>query len=168
MITDAVRSAMIQRVLEHEGGYANHPTDPGGETMYGITVATARRHGYRGKMRDLPLATAVAIFRDDYWHAVRGDALPPAVAFQAFDACVNSGPGNAIRWLQRAAGVADDGIIGPRTLAAVAAAPAYAVVLAMNAERLSFLTMLSTWGKFGAGWSRRIAGNLRYAVEDLA
>jgi lysozyme family protein len=82
------------------------------------------------------------------------------------DAAVNHGIGNAIRWLQRAADLADDGIVGPRTLARVGDCDAADLVLRFNAERLDFYTKLSTWGTFGKGWARRVAGNLRHAAED--
>lgn len=157
----------IDRVLTSEGGYTNHSADPGGKTMYGITEAVARRHGYTGEMHRLPLTTAKDIYKKDYWGRVQGDSLPPSVAFHALDAAVNHGPGQAIRWLQRAAGVADDGKIGAVTLAAVRAMPAVDVVLLFNAERLHFYTKLSTWPSFGKGWCRRLAENLRYSATDL-
>lgn len=157
----------IDRVLKSEGGYVHHAADPGGKTMYGITEAVARRHGYTGAMHMLPLETAKAIYRADYWNRVYGDSLPPSVAFHALDAAVNHGPGQAIRWLQRAAGAADDGQMGPVTLAKVKDMAAVDVVLLFNAERLHFYTKLSTWSSFGKGWVRRCAENLRYSAEDL-
>lgn len=108
----------FDRLLGHEGGYSFHPSDPGGETMWGVTVAVARAHGYRGKMVDLPRDTAKTIYRASYWDAVRADLLPAVIRFDVFDGAYNSGPGQSIRWLQRAAGVADDGEIGPITVAA--------------------------------------------------
>lgn len=156
----------VERVLAHEGGYVNHPSDPGGATNYGITQRVAREWGYTGHMRDLPRATAVQIYRKQYWDTVRGDDLPFAVAFQVFDAAVNHGVGNATRWLQRAAGVKDDGKIGPVTLAAVRAIPPAALVLAFNEIRLKFYASLSTFGTFGRGWSRRLADNLRLGAGD--
>lgn len=157
----------IDRVLKSEGGYVNHAADPGGKTMYGITEVVARRHGYTGAMYMLPLETAKAIYKKDYWERVYGDSLPPSVAFHALDAAVNHGPGQAIRWIQRAVGVADDGQMGSVTLAAVRAMPAVDVVLLFNAERLQFYTKLSTWPSFGKGWTRRVADNLKYSAEDL-
>lgn len=147
-------------LLGHEGGYSNHPSDPGGETMWGITARVARRHGYTGEMRDLPLELAKAIYRDDYWAPVRADELPPAIRFDVFDAAVNSGARTAVRWLQEAAGVRADGILGPVTLAAVQADSA-ALLARFNGIRLSFMTDLATWPAFGRGWARRIASNLR-------
>ena len=90
------------------------------------------------------------------------------MAFQIFDGVVNSGIGQAVRWLQRAVGVADDGKLGPITLNAVSAAPVGSVVLAFNAERLQFMTNLSTWPSFGKGWARRIAENLKKGASDGA
>lgn len=155
------------RIVKHEGGYVNNPKDPGGETMYGITKRVARAHGYTGSMRNLPLATAEAIAQQSYWDAIQGDKLPAAVAWQVVDAAYNHGNRQAVKFLQRAIGANDDGIIGPRTLAAVEALDGNKIVLLFLAERLQFFTNLRTWGTFGKGWSRRIVGNLRYAAEDL-
>lgn len=157
----------IDRILKHEGGYVNHPSDPGGATKYGITEAVARKHGYTEHMSYLPLALAKAIYKTDYWTRIKGDSLPPAVGFHVLDAAVNHGVGNSIRWLQRSVGVADDGSIGPVTLSAVRTKAAIDVVLLFNAERLSFYTKLSTWSSFGKGWVRRVADNLKYSAEDL-
>ena len=159
---------IIERILAHEGGYVDHPRDPGGATNFGITERVARATGYRGHMRNLPRETAVAIYHTHYWDSVQGDKLPDAVAFQVVDAAVNHGVGNAVRWLQRAAGVANDGIIGPVTLAAVRKADPADIVLLFNAIRLEFYASLSTFPTFGRGWTRRVAGNLRLAAEDGA
>lgn len=157
----------FDRLIGHEGGYSNHPDDPGGETMWGVTIAVARANGYSGRMRDMPREVAKAIYRAQYWTKVQADAMPFAVAFQVFDAAVNHGTGQAAKFLQRAVGVADDGIIGPKTLAAVAARGAASILLAFNAEREQFYTDLKTWPSFGKGWSRRVVANLRYAAGDL-
>lgn len=157
---------LIGRVLAHEGGYVDHPKDPGGATNFGITERVAREWGYKGHMRDLPREVAVAIYRQRYWERVQGDKLPDAVAFQVLDAAVNHGTGNAIRWLQKAAGVAEDGSIGPVTLAAVRKADQDDLVLMFNAIRLDFYTSLTTFATFGRGWTRRVAANLRLAAQD--
>lgn len=157
----------VKRVLEHEGGYSHHRRDPGGATNYGITKRVARLHGYTGDMRDFPVEKAIEIYRKDYWMAVRGDELPPATAWQVFDAAVNSGPRKAIHWLQGAVGVIQDGIIGPRTMAAVKAKGDAKTAVAILAERLDFMTDLNTWDVFGKGWARRIADNIRYAAGDM-
>lgn len=157
---------LIGRVLAHEGGYVDHKSDPGGATNFGITERVAREWGYKGHMRDLPREVAVAIYRKQYWERVQGDKLPDAVAFQVLDAAVNHGTGNAIRWLQKAAGVAEDGSIGPVTLAAVRKADPDDLVLMFNAIRLDFYTSLTTFATFGRGWTRRVAANLRLAAQD--
>ena len=153
---------MIERVLSHEGGYVNNPADPGGETQWGI----AKRSYPQLDIRRLTRAAAIEIYRADFWARVQGDKLHPAVAYQALDAAVNHGIGNAVRWLQRAAGVADDGAIGPVTIAALARHDPADLVLLFNAERLAFYTKLSTWPVFGKGWINRVAGNLRYGAAD--
>ena len=149
--------AAFKALIDHEGGYVNHPKDPGGETQFGTT----KRSYPHLNIRDLTLDDARAIYRRDFWDRLQCDALPLAARFQVFDAAVNSGPGNAARWLQAAAGVAQDGIIGPATRQAVDAMHPAALVARFNAARLLFMTSLSTWPTFSRGWARRIAANLQ-------
>jgi lysozyme family protein len=156
----------FDRLIGHEGGYANHPADPGGETMWGVTKRVAVAYGYTGEMRDLPRETAKHIAKLLYWDAANCDALLPAIAWQVFDTAYNSGVETALRLLQRAAGVADDGHVGPVTMAAISALPITDLLARYNGERLDFMTRLSTWPSFGKGWARRIANNLRYEAED--
>ena len=144
-------------LLRHEGGFSDHAADPGGKTRFGITEAVAREAGYRGDMRELPLDLAKRIYKDRYWDAVRAEELPEAIRYVVFDAAVNSGPRQAILWLQRAVGVKDDGIIGPVTLAAVRAADPEQLVRRMLAQRLRFMAGLPNWPAFGRGWAQRIA-----------
>ena len=153
---------LVERVLSHEGGYVNDPRDPGQETRWGIS----KRAYPHLDIRNLTRAQAVDIYRRDFWQRVRGDELPREFAFQALDAAVNHGIGNAVRWMQRAAGVADDGVIGPVTLAAVQRAQAADLVLRFNAERLRFYAKLTTFATFGRGWVNRVAGNLEHAAAD--
>lgn len=147
-------------LLGNEGGYSNNPADPGGETMYGITARVARAHGYEGPMRNLPLLNAQSIAKTEYWDCCRCDELPPAVAFQVFDACYNSGYERAAQWLQQAAGVYVDNHIGPLTVQAVQRADPDKIIMRFDAYRLDFLASLNTWPNFGKGWARRIANNL--------
>lgn len=153
----------FEKLIGHEGGYSNHPDDKGGETMHGVTIKVARAHGYTGAMRDLPLAKAKEVYRAAYWDAVRADDLPEAVRFDVFDASVNSGPGQAIRFLQRATGSTDDGRLGPQTMRAVKAMDPQLLDKRLNGYRLRFMTELKVWPSFGRGWAARIATNL---IED--
>lgn len=148
-------------LLGHEGGYSNHPNDPGGETMWGITRRVALKEGYTGDMHVLPKELAKDIYRRKYWDAVKADSLPDALRFSVFDAAVNSGVQQAVRWLQVAVDVVDDGVLGPMTLQAAQRANGHRTAVKLNAERLDFMTSLPTWGQFGRGWARRIVGNLR-------
>ena len=147
--------AAFDVLVKHEGDFSAHKSDPGGQTRYGITEAVARRVGYRGDMRELPLDLAKRIYREDYWNAVRAEQLPPAVRYAVFDAAVNSGPAQSVRWLQRALGVTDDGVIGPQTLSAANQANPDALRARLVAQRLRFMTNLDTFGTFGRGWTRR-------------
>lgn len=149
----------FDRLIGNEGGYSFNAADPGGETMWGITARVARANGYTGDMRSLPRDKAKDIAKACYWNPCQCDALPDFARFDLFDAAYNSGTGQAIKWLQRAAGAVDDGAMGPGTIAAVAAAGPM-VSARFNGLRLQFMTNLSTWPQFGKGWARRIAGNL--------
>ncbi len=153
---------LVDRVLSHEGGYVNDPNDPGGETKWGIS----KRSYPHLNIKDLTRQDAIAIYQRDFWQRVQGDKLPVPLVFQALDAAVNHGIGNAVRWMQRAAGVADDGVIGPVTLAAVARQEPADLVLNFNAERLEFYAKLQTFDHYGRGWTRRVAKNLRFAAQD--
>lgn len=146
----------FNRLIGHEGGYVNNPKDPGGETKYGIS----KRAYPDVDIAALTLDQAKAIYRRDYWDRARCDELPPAVAFQVFDTAVNSGIGQAIRFLQRAVGVADDGNVGPLTINAVKRLDAEVIAARFNGQRLDFMAKLSTWDTFGRGWARRVAANL--------
>ena len=144
-------------LIGHEGGYVSDSRDPGGETKYGISKRAYPTLDIAG----LTLDAAKTIYKRDYWDRAQCDALPPAVAFQVFDTAVNSGIGQAIRFLQRAVGVADDGSVGPLTLGAVRRLDAESVAARFNGHRLEFMTKLSTWDVFGKGWARRVAKNLQ-------
>jgi len=147
----------FRKLLGVEGGFSNHPADPGGQTRYGISESVARAAGYRGDMRDLPVSLAQEIYRREYWDAVRADELPPALRYAVFDAAVNSGVKQAAKWLQRAIGAADDGIVGPQTITMARAAQPDFVKRRMLAQRLTFMTNLPQWPQFSRGWARRIA-----------
>ncbi|AXF86623.1 hypothetical protein DTO96_102378 [Ephemeroptericola cinctiostellae] len=156
----------FERLIGHEGGYVNDSRDPGGETNWGVTKRTALAHGYNGSMRQLSRDQAKDIYYKAFWLRASADKYDESIGFQLFDAAVNHGIGNAIRMLQRAVGVVDDGSIGALTLAAIASKDRNDVLLAFNAERLVFYTNLSTFTTFGKGWVRRVAANMTYAATD--
>lgn len=145
------------KLLGHEGGYVDHPSDPGGATRWGVTERVARANGYTGHMRDFPESAARHIYRKSYWDTVRADELPEAVRYPVFDAAVNSGPEQSVKWLQRSVGVADDGKLGPVTLAAVNRANPEVIKARVIGQRLLFMTDLKTWQVFGRGWARRLS-----------
>lgn len=151
-------------LLGNEGRYSNDPRDPGGETMWGITIEVARENGYVGAMEEMDQSIAKTIYERKYWLPAF-DNLLYQVAFQVFDGAVNSGVGQSIRWLQRALGIADDGKLGPVSLGAITKSDPLKLVLGFNAERLMFMTKLSNWPDSGKGWARRIAGNLKKGAE---
>ena len=164
----------IRRILSHEGGYSVDPKDPGNYTggKVGVGQLKGTKYGIAANtyphldIKNLTWDQAAAIYRRDYWQAARADELPPAVGFQLLDGAVNSGVRRATQWLQRAARVADDGILGPISMAAIAKADPSDLVMRFLAERLDFMTGLSNWSAHGRGWARRIAANLRHGAED--
>ena len=153
----------INRLLGHEGGYINNPDDPGGETNWGIS----KRSYPHLTIKDLTREQAIALYHRDFWMVVHGDDLPDGISYQLLDYAVNSGCSTALRALQRAVGVADDGHIGPVTLLAINSTQPHDLVMNLLAERLNFMTKLSNWPNASRGWARRIAKNLQYGAEDV-
>lgn len=157
----------LGHLLKFEGGYVDHPRDPGGATNMGITLATLS--AYRGEgaskadVRNLTEAEAAAIYRRNYWNAIKGDYLADGLDLVAFDGGVNSGPSRGAKWLQKGLRVSADGKVGPRTLDAAEMADGKQVIKRACAARMGFLRGLSTFDVFGRGWSRRVA-----SVEALA
>lgn len=160
-MTDRFERAM-KLLAVHEGGYVNHPDDPGGPTNMGVTKETydAWRHA-----RGLPAAPVggisedevTAIYRAQYWDAVRADDLPPGVGYAVFDGAVNSGPAQAAKWLQRAVGAEADGVVGVQTLAATRAASPTETVERVCDQRLKFMRRLKHYSTFKNGWKRRVS-----------
>lgn len=148
-------------VLAHEGGYTNHPSDPGGPTNWGITLADARRYwksdASAADVRAMPLPVAQVIYRARYWDALRCDELPSGVDYALFDYGVNSGVGRAIRVLRQLVRSERSGTkLSDVEIADIARANPRALVVAMCAERRAFLRRLKTWPVFGRGWARRV------------
>jgi lysozyme family protein len=162
----------LKRLLAHEGGYGDHPSDPGGPTNFGITIHDYRKYidaaGTAADVRAMSVGQARAIYRDKYWNALRCDELPAGVDYAVFDYGVNSGVGRSGRVLRRVLGLAaDTHAVGPQVLAAAARAHPRAVVDAICDERLRFLQSLRTWPVFGNGWSRRVR-EVRAAAREMA
>lgn len=146
--------------LVHEGGWADHPSDPGGATMKGVTIAVYRNYKGRevtkNELRNIPDNELEDIYRKGYWDKVKADQLPAGLDLVAFDAAVNSGPVRSVKWLQIGLGVTPDGAIGPNTLRAANACNVHAAIDLCLDARLNFLKNLRTWPVFGRGWARRV------------
>lgn len=152
----------LAAVLVHEGGFTNHPRDPGGATMKGVTQRVyddfrVNRGLAPRSVKHLQQAELEEIYRKNYWDAVRCDDLPAGVDYCVFDLAVNSGTNRAARFLQRAVGVLEDGKIGPVTIAAAKALQPKLLVDGICDERICFLKSLGTFSVFGKGWSRRVS-----------
>lgn len=157
---DAAFAKLIDR--QHEGGYSNDPHDAGGETMFGITIAVARANGYAGPMRTMPRSTAAAIYLASYWTPAGCDVVPDILKFDLFDMAVNQGVPSAVKALQHAAGVTEDGALGPMTLQAVRAALPVRLLFRFEAARLVHYSECSDANllNFGRGWLHRVATNM--------
>lgn len=156
------------RTLIYEGGYSNHPADPGGVTLEGVTQAVydsyrdgkgLPRKALSVSMRTVPewIAERRDIYRTRYWDALACDGLPAGLDLAVYDYGVNSGVGRAAKVLQRLVSAAADGVIGPVTLAAIRRRDAGDLIERLCDERLRFLQSLRTWPVFGRGWGRRVA-----------
>jgi lysozyme family protein len=159
----------IRRLLIHEGGYTNHPSDPGGPTNFGITIHDYRKYVKPGAtaadVRAMKLDEAKAIYRAKYWNATRCDALPAGVDYAVFDYGVNSGIGRAGKVLRRVLKLAaSTSTVTGEVAAAAGAVDAAWLVTAICDERLRFLKALRTWPVFGKGWGRRVAEVKAYAL----
>jgi len=151
----------LARVFAHEGGYSNHPDDPGGPTNFGITLADYRRYvkpdATAADVRAMRIDEAKTIYRARYWDALRCDELPAGVDYAVFDYGVNSGVGRVARVLQRLLHVPIDGRMGPATIATARVTDPARLIVTLCDERLRFLQSLRTWPVFGRGWARRVA-----------
>ena len=149
----------LMHLLKHEGGWVDHPSDPGGETNMGVTKHIWEAWvGHPVKtMKTLTQEDVRPLYKKKYWDVAKCDDLPNGVNYAVFDAAVNSGPGRAAKWLQEAVGAFPDGAIGPKTLATVKAMSPADVINAMCDTRQKFLEDLQPFKIFGKGWTRRVA-----------
>jgi len=150
----------LAELLKHEGGFVNHPSDPGGATNLGVTQAVWEdwidRSVSEENMKALTPAKVAPLYREMYWDRVKGDKLPSGVDYCVFDAAVNSGASRAAKWLQTTVGAVADGAIGEQTLKQVLLTNPLMLIDKYSANRLAFLQRLSTWPTFGKGWERRV------------
>lgn len=124
-----LRDAAIGTLLDVEGGYVDHPADPGGRTNYGISQRAYPDLDIRALTRD----DAIGIYERDYWDRIPTD-LPDAVRWFAFDCAVNHGVARALGWLQK-----------------------YRTLNELVAIRLRFYSGLGTFNVFGKGWANRVS-----------
>lgn len=157
---EAAFNAAVELILKHEGGYVNHPSDPGGETNWGIS----KRAYPNLDIRNLTREQAIEIYRTDYWLKCKCDQLPCGIALSVFDFAVNAGVSRAIRTLQRILYVTVDGIIGPVTIGKANRTDSSAIY-AYASERMAFYKSLKTFETFGRGWTRRTEETLQEALK---
>jgi lysozyme family protein len=152
----------LKQVLKNEGGWADHPSDPGGATMKGITIGTYRQwknnpNITKEQLRAISDAEVYDIYRQQYWNKIDGDYLPSGVDYAVFDAAVNMGVGRATKLIQEAVGVTADGVLGPKSLSAIQKANPKELIEKFSALKEAFYRSLKTFPVFGVGWLRRVA-----------
>ena len=158
-------------ILHHEGGYVNHPKDPGGETNLGVTKRVYEEWGGTKDMKDLEVEDVAPIYRKNYWDRIKADELPSGLDLCVFDFGVNAGTGRAAKYLQRLIGTVADGGIGPNTLKALdefISKQEYGVkdtILKYQAARQDYYESLSTFETFGKGWTRRVKETTQSALD---
>lgn len=161
--------AVMTEIFKHEGGYVDHPKDPGGATNMGITFAVLQE--WRGEpitktdVKNLTKSEAQEIYRKRYWNVIKGDDLPAGIDLVTMDGSVNSGTGRGPKWLQAALAVAQDGKVGPNTIKAAWSANAADTINGACEARLSFLRGLKTYPTFGKGWESRVTAVRKKALE---
>lgn len=164
----------IARVLPKEGGFSINPADRGNWTSGRIGVGQLKgtKYGISAMtypnldIKDLTWPRAKSIYLLDFWKPLNADQFPDGVAYQLLDFAINSGIKQAIKALQRAIGVTDDGVFGPVSRAAAEKFSESDLIMLILAERLEFMASAASWTDFGRGWARRIAANLRLGAED--
>lgn len=161
----------LQLVLKHEGGFVDHPRDPGGATNQGVTLQTFRRFFGPSKtvddLRGITSEQLAHVYRSGYWDKCRCDQLPGGVDYAVFDVAVNSGPGRAAKFVQAAVDANQDGVIEGNTLELVDTQDAAQIINAICDKRLAFLQGLGTFDVFGKGWTKRVAEVRSKALEML-
>jgi len=162
----------LEMVLHHEGGFVQHPDDPGGATNKGITHKTYADFLGRpledvSELKNIPEEHVQLIYKNGYWDKVKGDELPGGVDFCVFDWAVNSGPGRAAKALQKIVMVSQDGAIGPKTLIAVSEMTPTEIIENMTKQRIEFYKGLNTFDTFGRGWLRRAKETRDFALDMI-
>jgi lysozyme family protein len=161
----------LEMLLEHEGGYVNHPADPGGETNLGVTKrvfdAYYTTDASTDAMKGLTVEDVKPIYRDNYWAACSCEILPSGVDWAVFDYAVNAGTRRAAKCLQKAVGATEDGHIGPKTLEAVDKLYPENIINRIAMYREQHYRSLSTFSKFGKGWLRRNDKTRQQAVNMI-
>jgi lysozyme family protein len=156
-------------LLKHEGGFVDHPKDPGGATNKGITKKTYEEFLGRDvtveELKNITDEDVKLIYKTLYWDIVKCDTLPAGVDFAVFDWCVNGGPSRAAKTLQKALNVDADGAIGPNTLSAATNSDCTQTIELFTKERENFYRGLKTFDTFGKGWIRRNKETCEFAIS---
>ena len=159
----------LEMILHHEGGYVDHPDDPGGETNLGVTKKVYEDWGGTKDMKDLTVEDVEPIYLENYWNRVKGDDLPSGLDLCVFDFGVNAGTGRAAKYLQGMVGATQDGAIGPMTIEAVNRyCDEHGVDQAIGEyqhKRQGYYEGLRHFATFGRGWTRRVTETTEEALN---
>ena len=159
----------LEMILHHEGGYVNHPKDPGGETNLGVTKRVYEEWGGEKDMVDLLVEDVAPIYQKNYWDRCKCDDLPSGLDLCVFDFAVNAGPSRSAKFLQRLIGTTVDGGIGPNTLKAVdnyvEEVGLETAIEDYQSARQEYYEALDTFDTFGRGWTRRVEETTSSALE---
>ena len=161
----------LETILHHEGGYVNHPKDPGGETNLGVTKRVYEDFGGTKDMKDLTVEDVAPIYKKEYWDRVKGNELPSVLDLCVFDFGVNAGTGRAAKYLQSMIGSTPDGGIGPNTLKAlglyVEDMGVEATITEYQSRRQDYYEGLEHFSTFGKGWTRRLRETTELAMDMI-
>tara|TARA_B100001057_G_scaffold265043_1_gene265269 strand:- start:579 stop:1091 length:513 start_codon:yes stop_codon:yes gene_type:complete len=157
----------LKMLLHHEGGYVNHPKDPGGETNLGVTKRVYEKWGGTKDMKDLTVEDVAPIYKKEYWDRCKCDDLESGIDWAVFDWAVNSGTGRSAKAVQKICGATQDGAIGPKTLALIGKQNTQYVVEEFGKIRQDFYESLKTFDTFGKGWTRRNKETTEKALEMI-
>jgi lysozyme family protein len=149
----------LELVLKSEGGYIDHPKDPGGRTNLGVTQRVWEEwigHPATEKdMRELTPALVAPMYEMRYWRTSYCEKLPRGLDLLVFSMAVNAGAGRSVKLLQDAIGVVADGVIGPRTMAKINEANVEVLIDKFSEARTAYYKGLKLFPVFGRGWVAR-------------
>lgn len=150
----------LAQILKSEGGYVDDPRDNGGATNFGVTKKTYEnwvgREVTKEEIKNLTIEDVAPIYKDRYWNLVRSDELKDGCDLLLFDLAVHSGPRRSVKIAQQTAETLVDGLIGPKTIAAINAMDQTEFIKKFSENRLDFYKRIEAWKHFENGFRNRV------------